>query len=45
VRLRAELHRTPALAEKVRQVCRAHMGNPAAQRHHFWMHYVEERFA
>jgi hypothetical protein len=23
-------------------VCRAHIANPRAQRHHFWMHYAQE---
>lgn len=32
----------PSLLGKVEQVCRARVGDPYAQRHHFWMHYVEE---
>jgi hypothetical protein len=43
--LRAALLESPALAEKVRQVCRPNLSDPYAQRYHFWMHYVEERFA
>lgn len=31
------------LLEKVAQVCRPHAPDLYAQRHHFWMHYVEER--
>lgn len=30
------------LLDKVRQVCRSHVSDPYAQRHHFWMNYVEE---
>lgn len=28
------------LLEKVERVCHAHTSDPYAQRHHFWMHYV-----
>jgi hypothetical protein len=31
-----------SLLEKVERVCRAHAGEPYAQRHQFWMHYAEE---
>ena len=45
----AELRRAAladrALLDKIRQVCRAHMGDPYAQRHHFWMHYAKEHGA
>ncbi|MDR2626311.1 MAG: hypothetical protein LBC37_08270 [Zoogloeaceae bacterium] len=34
-----------SLLEKVERVCRAHISDPYAQRHHFWMHYVEEHRA
>ncbi len=43
--LRAALIESPALAEKIRQVCRPNLSDPYAQRYHFWMHYVESRFA
>jgi hypothetical protein len=26
-------------------VCRAHIGNPHAQRYHFWMHYAQRHLA
>lgn len=42
---RAALLKSPELSEKVRQVCRPNLINPYAQRYHFWMHYVEQRFA
>lgn len=35
----------PALLDKIEQVCRAYVDDPAALRHHFWMRYVEERRA
>ncbi len=31
-----------ALMDKVERVCRPYASDPYAQRHHFWMHYVEE---
>jgi hypothetical protein len=30
------------LLDKVERVCRAHISDPYAQRHHFWMHYAKE---
>jgi hypothetical protein len=33
------------LLEKVAYVCCSHVSNPCAQRHHFWMHYVEKHRA
>lgn len=30
-----------ALLEKVQQVCQAQIGDPYAQRYHFWMHYAQ----
>jgi hypothetical protein len=39
--LRTAVLATPALLGKVRRVCRAHVGDPYEQRHHFWMHYAE----
>lgn len=42
----AELRRAvladPALLRKVERVCQAHVSDPYAQRHHFWMHYAQE---
>jgi hypothetical protein len=41
----AELRRAAledrAIMEKVLHVCRAHVGDPYAQRYHFWKHYAE----
>ena len=31
----------PDLPDKVRRVCRPRLADPYAQRHHFWMNYVE----
>lgn len=33
----------PSLLNKVADVCAARTKDPYAQRHHFWMHYVEKR--
>ena len=33
---------TPVL-DRVERVCRAQVGDPGAQRYHFWMHYVQAR--
>ena len=30
-----------ALLDKIQRVCRAHVSDPYAQRHHFWMHYAQ----
>jgi len=32
-----------ALLDKVERVCRPYLGDPYAQRHHFWMHYAQHR--
>ena len=32
----------PAVLERVQRVCRAHIQDPYAQRHHFWMNYAQE---
>ncbi|MHB1529423.1 MAG: hypothetical protein ACYCXT_08375 [Acidiferrobacteraceae bacterium] len=40
--LRRALLADRALLDKVEQVCRPYTADPYAQRHHFWMHYVEE---
>lgn len=34
-----------SLLEKILQVSRAHVGDPFAQRYHFWKHYAERRLA
>jgi hypothetical protein len=34
-----------SLSAKVRAVCQTRIVDPYAQRYHFWMHYVTERFA
>lgn len=31
-----------SLLDKVVRVCSAHLSDPYAQRHHFWMHYAKE---
>ena len=31
-----------SLLDKVERVCRPHLADHYAQRHHFWMHYAEE---
>jgi hypothetical protein len=41
--LRRALLEDPTLLDKVERVCRPHASDPYAQRHQFWMHYVEER--
>jgi len=33
---------SPVCLEKTQRVCRAHIGDPRAQRYHFWMHYAAE---
>jgi hypothetical protein len=33
----------PAVRDDIVRVCRAQVADPYAQRHHFWLHYVEER--
>lgn len=32
----------PTLLERVERVCRVHVSDPYAQRHHFWMNYAQE---
>ena len=45
----AELRRAaldePALLERVQRVCRPRLGEPGAQRYHFWMNYAKEHRA
>jgi hypothetical protein len=43
-RLRKALLADASVSEKIRQVCQVHIQDPYAQRHHFWMNYVNERF-
>jgi hypothetical protein len=43
--LRLAIMANPVFLEKIRQVCRAHIADPRAQRNHFWMHYAEEHLA
>lgn len=40
--LREELLRNPALADKIRRVCKPQISDPYAQRYHFWYDYAEE---
>lgn len=40
--LRAAILSDRSLLDKVERVCRPYLADPYAQRHHFWMHYVEE---
>jgi len=39
--LREALLTDNVLLDKVEKVCRPHLSNPYAQRHYFWMNYVE----
>ncbi len=32
----------PSLLTKIAEVCATRTNDPYAQRHHFWMHYVEK---
>ena len=41
VALQQESVRTPALREKIKRVCEAHISDPYEQRFHFWMKNVE----
>jgi hypothetical protein len=43
--LRQAVLQDPSVLEKVLQVCRAHVGDPYAQRYHFWKHYAEHHLA
>lgn len=43
--LRQEALQDSLLLEKVQRVCRPHLGDPYAQRYHFWMNYAEEHLA
>ena len=39
--LRRAVRAERPLLDRVERVCRAHVGDPYAQRHHFWMQYVQ----
>ena len=39
--LRRSVLSDPAMSERVRKVCAAHIADPYAQRYHFWMQYVQ----
>ena len=39
--LRTAVLKDPAVQAKVLRVCQAHVGDPYAQRYHFWKQYVE----
>lgn len=39
--LRQAVLSDPAVLDKVVRVCRSHISDPYAQRHHFWMNYAE----
>lgn len=39
--LRQAVLSDPAVLDKVVRVCRPHISDPYAQRHHFWMNYAE----
>ena len=41
--LRRSVHTDTPVLDRVERVCRAHVGDPHAQRHHFWMRYVQAR--
>jgi hypothetical protein len=43
--LRLTVLGNPVLLEKIRQVCRAQISDPRAQRYLFWMHYAEKHLA
>ena len=43
--LRLAVLGSPAVLDKIQQVCRAHISDPHAQRYHFWMHYAEAHLA
>jgi hypothetical protein len=39
--LRAALLADRTLLDKVERICRAHVSDPYAQRHHFWLNYAQ----
>ena len=40
--LRGAARRDPSVLERIERVCAGHVGDPLAQRHHFWMRYARE---
>ena len=43
VDLRRAVRADMPVLDRVERVCHAHVGNPGAERYHFWMHYVRAR--
>ena len=43
VELRRAARADAPVLERVEHICRAHAGDPHAQRYHFWMHYAQAR--
>ncbi|PIV33110.1 MAG: hypothetical protein COS34_09485 [Lysobacterales bacterium CG02_land_8_20_14_3_00_62_12] len=41
VGLRHAVLEDQSVLEQVEQICRPQLADPYAQRHHFWMHYVQ----
>ena len=39
--LRLAVLQHPEIAQKVASICHVYIADPYAQRHHFWMNYVE----
>ena len=39
--LRRAVRADASLLDRIERVCHAHVGDPYAQRHHFWLHYVD----
>ena len=39
--LRRAVRAEPPLLDRIERVCSAHVADPYAQRHHFWMQYVQ----
>ena len=35
----------PAVMDRIRKVCEAHVADPYAQRYHFWLNYAEPTVA
>lgn len=35
------MEREPAVRETIKRICGAYVGDPTAQRYHFWKHYAE----
>lgn len=42
--LRAAALADPSLFDKIEHVCRRRTADPYAQRHHFWLNYVREKY-